>query len=87
MSFEWLDRTASPKGGAERRAQVACAELAQQAALLYRLGFTATAATERLRARVAWEEGDGDRRHASLSDEAVGKIVHDTFARRPGHGH
>lgn len=85
MSFEWLDRTASPKGGAERRAQVACAELAQQAALLYRLGFTAEAATERLRARVGWEQGD--QRHASLSDEAVGKIVHDTFARRPGHGH
>jgi len=85
MSFEWLDRTPAPKGGAERRAQAACAELAQRAALLYRLGFTAAAATERLRARVAWEEGD--KRHPSLSDEAVGKIVHDTYARRPGSGH
>jgi hypothetical protein len=85
MSFEWLDRTPAAKDGGERRAQAACAELAQRAALLYRLGFSVAAATERLRARVAWEEGD--QRHPSLSDESVGKIVHDTYARRPGSGH
>ena len=84
MSFEWLDRTPPAKDGAERRAQVACAEIAQRAALLYRLGFTATAATGRLRARVDWEYGAT--RHPTLSDDAVAKIVRDTFARRPGIG-
>ena len=85
MSFEWMDRTPPPKGGPDRRAAAAVTELGQRAALLYRLGFTAKVATERLRARVEWELGS--RRHASLTDEAIAKIVHDTYARRPETGH
>ena len=85
MSFEWMDRTAPPKGGADRRAAAAVTELAQRAALLYRLGFTPKAAIDRLRARVEWEHGA--HRHASISDEAVAKIVTDTYARRPETGH
>ena len=91
MSFPWLDRVAPASGGADRRAQVACSELSHRAALLYRLGFTAEAAIDRLRATIAWEldpiSKHSDARHASLSDEAIAKIVHDTYARRPGAGH
>ena len=85
MSFEWMERTAPAKGGADRRAAAAVTELAQRAALLYRLGFAPKAAIERLRARVEWEHGS--HRHPSLTDEAVAKIVHDTYARRPETGH
>lgn len=83
MSFTWLDRTPPRTDGADRRAQVACAELASRAGLLYRLGFSVEAATKRLIDRTAWEL-DGDARPASLSDAAIAKIVSDTFARRPG---
>jgi hypothetical protein len=88
MSFPWLDRTPPRADGAARRAEVAAAELAHRAALLYRLGFTASAATTRLVARVAWEydpasKHGAHRRPAALSDQAIAKIVTDTFARRP----
>ncbi len=82
MAFSWLDRTPPRADGSARRAQVACAELASRAGMLYRLGFTEAAATARLTARIAWEhEG---RRPDSLSDQAIAKIVRDTYARRPG---
>jgi len=84
MSFPWLDRTPPRTNGAARRAEVAVAELANRAALLYRLGFTATAATARLVARIAWEYEGPHQRPDSLSDQAIAKIVSDTFARRPG---
>ena len=86
-----MDRTPAAANGADRRAEVARAELAHRAALLYRLGFTPEAATARLCATVAWEldpiSKHSQGRHASLSDEAIGKIVRDTYARRPGSGH
>ncbi|HEY4244154.1 MAG TPA: hypothetical protein VGM88_30285 [Kofleriaceae bacterium] len=81
MSFPWLDRTAPAPHGAERRAQVAAAELASRAGILYRLGFSESAAAKRLAAAVAWEY---DPRPAALSDGAIAKIVADTYARRPG---
>jgi hypothetical protein len=74
-----MDRTAPHAGGADRRAKAARDELAHRAALLYRLGFSVEDATARLRASVAWEHD-----HTPISDEAVGKIVHDTYARKPG---
>ena len=89
MTFEWLDCTRPTPGGADRRARVAAAELAHRAALLYRLGFSEKKATARLTARIAWEfdppsKHGPHRRPEALSDTAIAKIVHDTYARRPG---
>jgi hypothetical protein len=88
MSFPWLVCTPLRSDGAERRAQVALAELASRAGTLYRLGFSEAAATRRLTAAVAWEYDVGAPkpvylRPAALSDQAIAKIVADTFARRP----
>jgi hypothetical protein len=89
-TFEWLDRTPPRPNGAQLRGKVAAAELADRAATLFRLGFSATAATARLCARVAWEYDPSSRhgghhiRPAALSDAAIGKVVADTYARKPG---
>jgi len=89
MSFPWLDRTPPRTDGAAQRARVAADELAHRAALFYRLGFTAEAATRRLIARTAWEfdppskARGAHRRPDALSDAAIAKIVSDTYARRP----
>ncbi|MEO8699632.1 MAG: hypothetical protein ABI867_06290 [Kofleriaceae bacterium] len=79
MSFPWLDRTA-PAAGAQSRVDVAAAELANRAGLLYRLGYSVADATTRLSASIAWEY---DPRPSALSDHAVAKIVADTYARHP----
>ena len=90
MSFEWLETTPGRKNGSQLRAHVAAAELADRAGTLYRLGFSQAAATARLCARVAWEfdppskHGGHHKRHATLTDADVAKIVADTYARRPG---
>jgi hypothetical protein len=86
MSFPWLDRTPPRADGSQARANVAAAELAHRAALLYRLGYTVAAATSRLAASVAWEYDAGgthNLRPEALSDQAIAKIVADTFARHP----
>jgi hypothetical protein len=89
-TFEWLGRTGGKKHGAQLRAKVATAELADRAGTLFRLGFTQPAAVARLTARVAWEydppskHGGPHRRPDALSDAAIAKIVADTYARRPG---
>ncbi len=87
--FSFLDVSKQRTDGVERRAQVAAAELANRAGLYFRLGYTQADATARLCARVAWEfesasTSSPDRRPESLSDQAVAKIVTDTYARRPG---
>ena len=89
MSFPWLDRTPPRSDGSKLRGEAAAAELADRAATLFCLGFTKHQATERLTQRVAWEfdppSKDGHHsRPAGLSDQAIAKIVADTFARRPG---
>ena len=89
MSFPWLECTPAPKHGGERRTRVAADELASRAGLLFRLGFSESAATKRLCARVAWEfdppsKHGPHRRPDALSDQAIAKIVAETFARRPG---
>jgi hypothetical protein len=92
MPFPWLSCTQPSADGGERRTQVAIAELTSRAGLLYRLGFSESSATRRLIARVAWEfdpsaKHSAHRRPAALSDQAIGKIVADAFAkagRRPG---
>ena len=91
MAFSYLDPTPprpAPNDG-ERRVAVATAELASRAALLYRLGFSERAAIARLTARIAWEfepasKHGAHQRPAGLSDQAIAKIVTDTYARRPG---
>lgn len=88
MSFPWLVCTPPRADGAERRAKVALAELSSRAGVLFRLGFSQAAATKRLTAAVAWEYDTGAakpayHRPAALSDQAIAKLVADTFARRP----
>jgi len=91
MSFEWLECTPGRKNGSQQRSSVAATELADRAGTLFRLGFSQSAATARLVARIAWEfepssrHGGPHRRPAALSDAAIAKIVADTYARRP-HG-
>ena len=68
---------------------VAAVELADRAGTLFRLGFTQSAATTRLTARIAWEfdppsKHGPHKRPDGLSDAAIAKIVADTYARRPG---
>ncbi len=89
MSFDWLERTKHRGNGTQLRAQVAAAELADRAATLFRLGFTKEQATARLTQRVAWEfdppsKHGPHKRPEALSDQAIAKIVADTYARRPG---
>lgn len=89
MSFQWFECTPGRKNGSQLRAQVATAELADRAGTLYRLGFSREAAVARLTARVAWEYDPSSkrgphRRPEALSDQAIAKIVADTYARRPG---
>jgi hypothetical protein len=91
-AFEWLSPTPARDGGHAERARVAQAELASRAGLFFRLGYTVEEATSRLTARAAWEfdqashaSGKGaHRRPDTLSDEAIAKVVADTYARRPG---
>lgn len=88
MSFPWLVCTPPRRDGAERRAKVAAAEVASRAGVLYRLGFSQADATRRLTQTVAWEYDTGSQRPiyqrpAALSDQAIAKLVADTFARRP----
>lgn len=85
--FSWLDPTPPRNDGPDKRVRVAAAELASRAGLLFRLGFSQQAATTRLIARVAWEFDQpctgAHRRPAGLSDDAIAKIVADTYARKP----
>jgi hypothetical protein len=89
MSFPWLDCTPPRRNGSKQRADVEAAELADRAATLFRLGFSKQLATRRLCERVAWEfdppsKNGYHKRPDALSDQAIAKIVADTFARRPG---
>jgi hypothetical protein len=94
MPFPWLHRTPPRPDGADHRARAASAELASRAGVLYRLGFSQADAARKLAAAVAWEYDAGTpaagsgrsafRRPTALSDQAIAKIVADTYARRPG---
>jgi hypothetical protein len=90
MAFPWLDSTPKRDDGETRRAKVATDELSHRAALFYRLGYSEADATARLTARIAWEYDPGaktgghHKRPAGLTDDAIGKIVRETYARRPG---
>ncbi len=89
MDFEWLDCTPGHPDGDDKRSKVAATELANRAATLFRLGFSQAAATKRLCERIAWEfdppsKHGCHKRPDALSDQAISKIVADTYARRPG---
>lgn len=89
MSFEWLDRTPGKPNGSKLRSEVAAQELANRAGTMFRLGFSQAEATKRLCARIAWEfdppsTSGSHKRPDALSDQAIAKIVADTYARRPG---
>ncbi len=79
MTFPWLAPrpTGTPRGS---WTTAALRELRDRAALFYRLGVPADAATARLIARVAWE---CPHRPAALDDAAIAALVRDTYARRP----
>jgi hypothetical protein len=79
-SFPWLAST-QPKPS-DRHDGVAKDELANRAGLMFRLGYSEKDATSRLCERVAWEF-DAAKRPSSLSDDAVAKIVSETYARKP----
>jgi hypothetical protein len=89
MQFPWLkpNVTGSADGAARREAALV-RELAHRAALLYRLGFAPSKATQRLCAEVAWEfdppgSSSPHRRPSAVSDVAIGAIVKDVYLRRP----
>jgi hypothetical protein len=93
MSFPWLQvtspRPADPGTGPDRYVQAASAELVSRAGVLFRLGFSQADAARRLADAVAWEYDTGHkhagfRRPAALSDQAIAKLVAETYARRPG---
>jgi hypothetical protein len=93
MDFPWLQRAtpvSKDSAGYERRCKVACEELASRAGLMFRLGFSQEDAVKRLCERITWEfEGPAKassdhRRPDALSEDAVKKIVAETYARRPG---
>lgn len=95
MDFPWLERSSSAStkddDGLARRCKVALDEVAHRAGLMYRLGYSEEQATQRLSRRIAWEFDLGGRqasgthrRPAQLSDEAIAKLVSETYARRPG---
>ncbi len=84
MAFSWMNTTPPRTGGVDARAKDAASELATRAGLLFRLGYSAQATTERLCKTIAWEFDDGaHQRPAALSDAAIAKIVTDTYARKP----
>ena len=83
MSFPWLDRTSPTKQGAAARLDAQLRDLRDRAALYFRLGFTAEAATRRLVAMVAWEHDPAPRRPDGLSDLAIAAVVKEMYTRRP----
>jgi len=85
VSFSWMssDRRDSSRDRTSRRAQIE-KELAQRAAMYYRLRFSRERALDRLRANVVWDYAVGSAgRPDWLDDGAIETIVDATYARRP----
>jgi len=87
--FPWMTPCRSGvKDGAKLRARAMIRELESRAATLYRLGWTAEAASRRLDALVAWEfdpqaKGGPHQRPASLDAAAIVALVRSVFDRHP----
>jgi hypothetical protein len=60
-------------------------EVAERAAIFYRLGYTQDQATARLQANADWDFESGASRPDELDADSIGQIVATTFARRPAH--
>jgi hypothetical protein len=85
VEFEWMvARRRQSQVRGLRRAAMYRKELAQRAAIFYRLGYTRDDAVERLTQNVAWDFETGGRPE-SLTDAEIASIVDQTFARRPAH--
>jgi hypothetical protein len=88
VSFPWLvSNLSGSASGADHRLGQAQRDLRDRAAMLARLGYSAAVASARLQARVAWDfdpssrHGGPHTRPAGLSDDAITKLVNETFAR------
>ncbi len=78
MSFDWMEVTGPARDGAIANKATHAQELRERAGLLFRLGYTKTAALARCKARIAWEfDGQGA---SPLSDREVKSIVNGVFA-------
>jgi hypothetical protein len=87
VTFPWLDPT-PPAGGAGAHLAAQLREVRERAGLLFRLGYSAEAASRRIAARIAWEYDPASRtgshrRPEGLSDAAIAEAVRATYARRP----
>jgi hypothetical protein len=87
--FPWLEPSVTATTAtAERRLAMIRREIAQRAALFYRLGYASYDTAQRLAAYVAWEFDPPGRdgahsRPADLDDDGIAEIVASTYARRP----
>jgi hypothetical protein len=59
-------------------------EVAERAAIFYRLGYTQEQATARLQGNADWDF-ETAARPRELDADSIGQIVATTFARRPAH--
>lgn len=83
MGFDWMRPASRDRAAAaSQRLAMYRREVADRAAIFYRLGFSEAAATARLAANAGWDfETTG--RPKELNDKAIAKIVAATYARRP----
>ena len=58
-------------------------EIAERAALLFRLGYSVEQAIARMQANIEWDFELGATRPADLDPPHVAEIVRTTYARRP----
>jgi hypothetical protein len=87
VDFDWM--TPSISAGATRASATRLAmyrrEVAERAAIFYRLGYTQDQATARLQANADWDFEVGASRPDELDADAIGQIVATAFARRPAY--
>ncbi|MEM9490168.1 MAG: hypothetical protein AAGC55_13555 [Myxococcota bacterium] len=86
MAFEWMHPSSTPIADrAAARLTMYRREVAQRAALLYRLGYPVERAIARLQANADWDFEVGADRPIELSAEGIAEIARATYARRPSH--
>ena len=85
VSFSWMNEAGrrSPKRDEESHESQFRKELAQRAAMYYRLRFSKERALTRLRANVSWDFEQSGARPSWLTDDEIVAIVNTTYRRRP----
>ena len=85
MTFSWAEPSvAASVNSASKRLEMLKREIAQRAAIFYRLGYPAATAALRISANLAWEHHlPGHARPHDLDDAAIAALVASTYARRP----